>query len=62
MGSQNCVFKSMLEISSCLSDTLTVMISACLVPSSRGFLGEAGPSGLSREQGQSGQARTCHVH
>ena len=30
MGSQNCVFKSMLEISSCLSDTLTVMISACL--------------------------------
>lgn len=29
MGNQNCVFKSMLEISSCLSDTLTVVISAC---------------------------------
>lgn len=58
MGNQNSVFKSMLEISSCLSDTLTVVIRACLtlhtpVPSSGGFLGEAGPSGQSREQGVS---------
>lgn len=44
----------MLEISSCLSDTLTVVIRACLTLhtrfSSGGFLGEAGPSGQSRNK------------
>lgn len=65
MGNQNCVFKSMLDISSCLSDTLTVRISACLTlyawfPLAEVFLEKLDPPvSLGNKVSQAKQGPSC---